>query len=135
MNNRINTHLRTVAPLRRALAGLLVAALCCLTFVAPASAAEGVVNINEAPAETLQNLPRVGPAVASRIVEHREQNGKFRQKSDLLLVRGIGDATYELLEPYVALDGPSTLKEKVRVPRPSSSDAPADAAEEGGEQH
>ena len=67
MNNRINTHLRTVAPLRRALAGLLVAALCCLTFVAPASAAEGVVNINEAPAETLQNLPRVGPAVASRI--------------------------------------------------------------------
>ena len=118
--------------MRRAVAGLLVAALCCLAAVAPASAApQGVVNVNEADAETLQMLPRVGPSVAGRIIEHRESNGKFQDKTDLLLVRGIGDATYELLEPYVTLEGPSTLNEKVRVPRRASAADEEGTAERG----
>ncbi|MEM1245571.1 MAG: helix-hairpin-helix domain-containing protein [Acidobacteriota bacterium] len=91
--------------------------ICCLVALAAAgvaSAADGVVNVNTADASTLQLLPRVGPSVAGRIVEHREANGPFKTKEDLLLVRGIGDATFELLEPYVAVEGPSTLTEKVR---------------------
>lgn len=126
----------TLTALRQCLA-LALLALCALgatpTLAQQAAAPSGTVNINTADVATLQLLPRVGPAVAQRIVEHREQSGKFRQKSDLLLVRGIGDATFERLEPYVSLDGESTLSEKVPSPRKASSgEASPDVSEGDG---
>lgn len=84
-------------------------------------AGAGVVNINEASIDQLMLLPRVGPTVASRIVEFREQNGRFKQATDLLLVKGIGDKTFALIEPYVAVSGETTLKEKVSVAREGES--------------
>jgi competence protein ComEA len=92
----------------------LVVAL--LLFAQGASAAgSGVVNINTATAEQLALLPRIGPAVAARIVEFREQNGSFESTSDLILVRGIGDRTFALIEPYVTVTGETSLEEKVSV--------------------
>ena len=38
----------------------------------------------------LQALPGVGPALARRIVAHREAHGPFRRPADLLRVPGIG---------------------------------------------
>ncbi len=90
------------------LAALLIAAL-------PALAAEGKVNINTASAQQLALLPHVGPAVAERIVEHRTKNGQFKAVDDLALVRGIGDKTLELLKPYVAVSGETTLTAKVKA--------------------
>ncbi len=89
--------------------------LALLALAGAASALAGVVNVNTADTETLQLLPRVGPSVASRIIEYRENNGPFRDKEELLLVRGIGDSTFERLEPFVVLEGESTLSEKVRA--------------------
>jgi competence protein ComEA len=85
----------------------------------PAVAAESgkTVNINAASAEQLQLLPAIGPAVAQRIVEHREKNGAFKQPEDLMLVRGIGEKSFERLRPYVATSGSTTLTEKVRLPK------------------
>ena len=51
------------------------------------------VDVNTASAEALQTLPGIGPALAARIVEHREKNGRFRSPDDLRKVRGIGPAT------------------------------------------
>ena len=82
-----------------------------------AGAADGKVNVNKASAEELALLPRIGPATAGRIVEFRDENGPFRAVEDLMLVRGIGEATFDLLVPYVALEGDTTLAEKERVPR------------------
>jgi len=76
-------------------------------------AAGGVVNINTAGEEQLTLLPRVGPALAKRIVEFREANGRFKTKEDLMLVRGIGETTFELIEPYITLEGATTLEEAV----------------------
>ena len=45
--------------------------------VAADDAAAGVVNINTAETEQLQLLPRVGPALAGRIIEFREAHGPF----------------------------------------------------------
>ncbi len=42
-----------------------------------ADEATGVVNINTAGFEQLQLLPRVGPALAQRIIDFREANGPF----------------------------------------------------------
>lgn len=85
------------------------------------NAAEGVVNINSASIEELMLLPRVGPSVAQRIVDHRAKNGDFKTTDDLLLVRGIGEATYALIQPYVSVSGATTLNEKVKPPKKESS--------------
>lgn len=87
-----------------------------------AAQAEGVVNINDAGAEELMLLPRVGPAVAERIIEFRDKNGQFKSKEELMLVRGIGEATYALIEPYVSISGATTLSEKVRPSKKESQD-------------
>ena len=100
---------------RNAVAAALVALV--LAPLAAAAAPAGVVNVNTATVEQLELLPRIGPSVAARIVEHRDSNGKFASLEDLMLVRGIGERTFDLLKPYVSLSGESTLKEKVRVPR------------------
>lgn len=77
--------------------------------------AASVVNVNTASASQLALLPRVGPAVAGRILEYREDNGEFAATEDLMLVRGIGEKTWELLEPWVVTSGETTLDRKVKV--------------------
>jgi competence protein ComEA len=79
------------------------------------------VNINNAEATQLALLPRVGPSVAERIVAYRKENGPFKKPEDLMLVPGIGEKTFALLKPYLAISGETTLKEKVRMSRASSS--------------
>lgn len=83
---------------------------------------QGVVNINTATREQLMLLPRIGPAVAGRILDYRDANDGFKSTEELLLVRGIGEKTYQLLEPYVAVKGDTTLTEKVRGAGRSQSD-------------
>ncbi|MEK9536390.1 MAG: ComEA family DNA-binding protein, partial [Aquiluna sp.] len=53
----------------------------------------GLISISLASEQELQELPGVGPAIASRIVSWREVNGPFRHIDDLLAVSGIGPAT------------------------------------------
>ena len=58
-------------------------------------------NLNTATAEQLQRLPRIGPALAGRILEYRRQHGRFGSAAELTEVRGIGDRTMERLAPWV----------------------------------
>jgi competence protein ComEA len=86
----------------------------------PAFAAEqasGVVNVNSASAAELERLPGVGPSLAARIVEHRTKNGNFQKAEDLMLVKGIGEKSFDRIKPYVALAGETTLKVAIGVPR------------------
>lgn len=85
-----------------------------------------VVNINTATSSDLTQLPRIGPALAARILEFRKENGGFKKAEDLMLVRGIGDRTFRLLEPFVSIDGKTTLKRKL-----NTADAEAAIAPEG----
>lgn len=57
----------------------------------------GLVNINTASATELEALPGVGPALASRIVEHRDLNGPFSSVDDLIMVSGIGPSKLEAI--------------------------------------
>jgi len=101
---------------------LLLTALALSVTGSLAAEVSGVVNINTANSEQLSLLPRVGPTVAQRIVDFRQENGRFQSLEDLMLVRGIGEKTFELIKPYITLDGQTSLKEKVRPPRESSQD-------------
>lgn len=105
---------------RRLVGALVVAALAAAALPALAED-KAVVNINTASAAQLQLLPRVGPAIAQRIVEFRAENGPFKSADQLLLVRGIGEATFELMKPYVVVSGETTLQAKVRTPRAAAS--------------
>lgn len=57
------------------------------------STAGGVVNLNTADAAALETLPGVGPALATRILAWRDENGPFRAVDELLAVAGIGEKT------------------------------------------
>ena len=57
---------------------------------APPAASTRSIDINTASAAELEALPGIGPALAKRIVEHREANGPFAKVDDLLVVKGVG---------------------------------------------
>jgi competence protein ComEA len=95
------------------------------SVVAAEGAPEGVVNINTAEAEQLQLLPRIGPALAKRIIEFRESHGPFARVDELVAVKGIGETSLETLRPYLVTDGATTLENKVRLPRSSSAGSKA----------
>jgi competence ComEA-like helix-hairpin-helix protein len=63
------------------------------------------VNVNRASVDELERLPRVGPALAKRIVEWRERHGPFQGLDDLRHVRGIGPSTVRLLDSLVTFSG------------------------------
>lgn len=63
----------------------------------------GKINLNTADASTLESLPRVGPALAARILAWREENGRFASVEDLMSVSGIGDKTFAGLKDLVTV--------------------------------
>lgn len=61
------------------------------------------LEINQATAEELQALPRIGPKLAQRVVELRRRRGAFRSVEALQQVKGIGPRTVERLRPFVSV--------------------------------
>lgn len=59
--------------------------------------AGGLINLNLATADELEDLPGVGPELAGRIVDWRETNGRFATVDDLRNVAGFGDKKLEAL--------------------------------------
>lgn len=75
--------------------------------VTPGSPGEGtsatLIDLNLADAAQLEELPRVGPVLAERIVQWRTQHGPFAHPEDLDAVPGIGPAMLESLLPLVTV--------------------------------
>ena len=68
------------------------------------NANEDTVNVNTADTDQLESLPGIGPSIARNLIEYREENGPFKKFSDLLHVRGIGEARLENIRPYISLE-------------------------------
>lgn len=113
--------------IKRTVLSLLVAILVAVSFAGAAEGQQpsGVVNINTANPEQLQMLPRVGPALAGRIVDFREANGPFKTVDEIVAVKGIGETSFAKLKPYIVTSGATTLSEKVTLQR-STGGAAAD---------
>ena len=63
------------------------------------------VDVDRAPADELRRLPRVGPALARRIVEEREARGPFGSLESLRRVTGVGPRLLRDLASHVTFDG------------------------------
>jgi competence protein ComEA len=64
---------------------------------------DGRVNLNTADLAALDTLPRIGPAIAQRILDWREENGRFTSVDDLMAVPGIGEKMLASLRGLVAV--------------------------------
>jgi len=68
---------------------------------APPLVANFQVDVNKADWPELIQLPGVGPTLAQRLIDERQQNGGFRDVDDLMRVGGIGPRTLERIRPYL----------------------------------
>ncbi len=64
---------------------------------------DGLVNINTAGESELQELPGIGPALASAIVQWRDEHGSFSLVDDLLDVPGVGPAKLSQLREHATV--------------------------------
>lgn len=78
--------------------------------------ADGPIDLNAASAAQLERLPRIGPALARRIVEDRAARGPYRTVADLDRVPGIGPGVLAHVAPLVTVSAETTLP-AVSAPR------------------
>jgi competence protein ComEA len=66
------------------------------------------VDVDRADVTEITRLPRVGPALAQRIVAWRTEHGPFGSLERLDSVPGVGPRLLEALRPFVAFSGAVT---------------------------
>ena len=62
-----------------------------------------VVDLNTVDSTTLVELPQIGPYTAVRIIEFRDKLGGFVDKEQLRGVKGMDDARFAAIQPYINL--------------------------------
>ncbi|MEW6726805.1 MAG: ComEA family DNA-binding protein [Bacillota bacterium] len=62
-----------------------------------------LVNINTADAAVLDGLPGIGPTLAQRIIQYRQEHGVFLSVDDLQNVPGIGESKMAELRPLITV--------------------------------
>ncbi len=63
-----------------------------------------LLNINTASAEELETLSGIGPQMAQRIIQYREEHGNFTSVDALTKVKGLGEKTLEKLKPFISVE-------------------------------
>lgn len=69
---------------------------------------DGVVNLNTASAEQLEQIPGIGPSKAQAILSHRAAT-PFKTVEDVKLVKGIGDKLFAKISPNLTVNGQTRL--------------------------
>lgn len=83
---------------------MLCLALLAFCFCAQAMAADKL-NLNSATVEELAACPAIGPDLAKKIAEHRENVGDFASAEELKDVDGIDDAKAKEIEKSFEIKG------------------------------
>jgi DNA uptake protein ComE-like DNA-binding protein len=79
-----------------------------------------MIDVDAATPAELEQLPRVGPALAVRIVANRDSFGAFGSLDELSAVRGIGESLERALTPLVTFSGRPTGLRKEAIERRST---------------
>ena len=67
------------------------------------SISENKININKATQTELETIPGIGPSTALKIINYREENGKFNSIEDIKNVSGIGEAKFNNIKNYICV--------------------------------
>lgn len=67
------------------------------------SSFSGVVNINTATSEDLQQLKGIGPVIAGSIIDYRETHGGFSSIEEILQVKGIGEKRFADIRDFITV--------------------------------
>ncbi len=59
------------------------------------------LELNTASAQDLEALPGIGPVLAGRIIQHRENHGPYKTLEDLLAVPGLGKKKWAQIAPLL----------------------------------
>lgn len=65
---------------------------------------ENSINLNNAKLDELISLPGIGDKTAKAIIAYREKNKRFRNISELLKVKGIGESKLNKIKKYIYID-------------------------------
>ncbi len=71
-----------------------------------------LVDVNAASAADLAAVPGIGPALAARIVDYRQEHGEFRKMEDLLEVKGVGEKSLDNLRPFLMMPADNISEEQ-----------------------
>lgn len=93
-------------------------------------------NLNTSSQSLLSRIPGLGPALAAKIVRHRDERGQFSDRAALKTVSGVGSKTYEQIIGFLrvpnaadALEHTSVHPESYAIARRLLSLLSADTAE------
>ncbi len=68
------------------------------------AAQDGKVHLNRATESELEDLPGVGPVLAARLLQYRDEHGGFRNLAALDSVAGVGPSMLENLKDLIVFD-------------------------------
>ena len=61
------------------------------------------ININTATQEELDSLDGIGASTANKIIEYRNENGKFKTIEDIKNVSGIGESKFKNIKDHITV--------------------------------
>ena len=61
------------------------------------------ININTATQEELETLPGIGASIATKIINYRKENGKFKKIEDIKNVNGIGESKFNKIKEFIKI--------------------------------
>jgi len=67
-----------------------------------------LVDVNTAGRDELVKLPGVSPALADRLVAHRDTHGSFPSRQDVRTVLGLDPTAFEKIQWFIRVEPPAT---------------------------
>ena len=62
-----------------------------------------MININKSTQTELEQLPGIGPSIASSIIKYRKEKGNFKNIEEIKNVEGIGESKYNKIKDYICI--------------------------------
>ena len=62
------------------------------------------IDLNKATVQELVKLKGIGKKFAERIIEYREENGRFAKIEDIMKVKGIGQKKFEAIKDLISVE-------------------------------